>query len=45
MIFTIYMHKNKINNKIYIGQTIQKPEQRWKNGKAYKPCSYFYAAI
>ncbi len=45
MIFTIYMHKNKINNKVYIGQTIQKPEKRWKNGKTYKTCSYFHAAI
>lgn len=24
----IYLHKNKINNKVYIGQTTQKPEYR-----------------
>ena len=24
----IYMHRNKINNKVYIGQTTQKPEYR-----------------
>ncbi len=41
----IYMHKNKINNKIYIGQTIQYPENRWKNGAGYKTCTYFYRAI
>ena len=45
MIFTIYMHKNKINNKIYIGQTCQSPQQRWKNGHGYKTCTYFNAAI
>lgn len=43
--YTIYMHKNKINNKVYIGQTIQKPEDRWKNGKGYKNNYYFYNAI
>lgn len=46
MKYTIYMHKNKLNNKVYIGQTIQNPPaKRWKNGKAYKPCTYFYRAI
>lgn len=45
MIFTIYMHKNIINNKVYIGQTIQKPEDRWKNGMGYKNCTKFYNAI
>lgn len=45
MIHTIYAHINKINNKVYIGQTIQEPEKRWKKGKAYKPCTLFYAAI
>ena len=46
MIYTIYMHKNKINGKVYIGQTIQQqPEKRWKNGAGYKTCTYFYNAI
>ena len=39
------MHRNKINNKIYIGQTCQKPQYRWNHGNGYKECSYFYAAI
>ena len=44
--YTIYMHKNKLNNKVYIGQTKQeKLNNRWKNGKGYKSCTYFYHAI
>ena len=41
----IYMHRNLINNKVYIGQTIQKPEYRWNEGKGYKGSSLFYNAI
>lgn len=43
--YCIYLHKNKLNNKVYIGQTCQKPEYRWNNGEGYKNCSYFYKAI
>ena len=43
--FYIYMHKNKINNKVYIGQTKQQPEKRWGvNGNGYKT-QMFYDAI
>lgn len=43
---TIYLHRNKINNKVYIGQTIQTDlKDRWKNGAGYKTCTYFYNAI
>ena len=43
---TIYLHRNKINNKVYIGQTIQDNlNYRWKNGKGYNTCTYFYNAI
>lgn len=42
---TIYLHRNKSNGKVYIGQTIQSIENRWKNGNGYKPCTYFYKAI
>ena len=31
----VYMHTNKINNKVYVGQTCKKPEYRWNNGKGY----------
>ena len=42
---TIYLHRNKSNGKVYIGQTIQPIESRWKNGNGYKTCTYFYNAI
>lgn len=43
--FTIYMHKNKINQKVYIGQTSQPVEKRWKNGNGYQRHPSFYSAI
>ena len=44
--YIIYLHKNKINHKCYVGQTCQKPEQRWgRNGQGYHQQSYFYRAI
>ena len=40
------MHKNKINGKMYIGQTCQTLKQRAQsNGNHYKPCTVFYKAI
>lgn len=41
----IYMHKNKKDGKIYIGQTIQKPEIRWSNGKGYMGSPLLWDAI
>ena len=44
--YTVYQHKNKINGKIYIGITSQKPEQRWgSQGCNYKSSPHFYSAI
>lgn len=43
--YTVYIHRNKINGKIYVGQTCQKPEKRWDNGKGYETSSKFYKAI
>lgn len=44
--YCVYKHTNKINNKVYIGQTCQKPEYRWgSKGQNYKSNPYFYSAI
>lgn len=42
---TVYAHINKANKKIYIGQTFQEPEKRWRNGTGYKSSPYFWNAI
>ena len=43
---TIYKYTNKINNKIYIGQTRMSLLKRAKyNGSGYKHCPHFYSAI
>lgn len=39
----IYKHTSP-SGKVYIGQTGQKPENRWENGRGYKS-GYFYCAI
>lgn len=44
-IFCVYMHKNKITGKVYIGATSNKPETRWANGLGYKGNKKFYADI
>ena len=44
--YIVYQHKNKINGKIYIGITSQKPEDRWgSQGCNYKSSPHFYSAI
>lgn len=44
--YAVYQHKNKINGKVYIGITSQKPEQRWgSQGCNYKSSPHFYSAI
>lgn len=44
--YIVYQHKNKINNKVYIGITCQIPEARWgSQGQKYKSSPYFYSAI
>lgn len=42
----IYIHKNKQNNKMYIGCTYQNPPQlRWRHPSLYRSCKTFYEAI
>ena len=43
--YKIYAHINKLNGKMYIGQTKQELEQRWRNGEGYKKSPRFYNAI
>ena len=47
MNYTIYCHRNKINNKAYIGQTSCTPyTKRWTgSGSPYEKCRYFQNAI
>ena len=42
--YTVYRHITP-SNKVYIGITKQKPEQRWNNGNGYKNNKHFYRAI
>lgn len=43
--YIVYMHKNKINNKVYIGITCQKTNFRWGAGSGYRKQPKFYHAI
>lgn len=44
--YKIYMHKNKINGKIYIGKTKRSLNARWKsNGEGYKTSPHMWNAI
>lgn len=44
-IYCVYMHKNLINGKIYIGQSSNLKDRWSRNGERYKGCTHFYAAI
>lgn len=43
--WTVYLHRNRINNKMYVGITSRNPETRWQNGTAYKRNPHFNSAI
>ena len=43
--YIIYMHINKENNKVYIGQTKQRLDKRSKNGYGYKNNKHFWSSI
>lgn len=42
--WTVYVHISP-SNKYYVGETSQKPERRWRNGKGYEHNVYFWRAI
>lgn len=43
--YKIYMHRNLINNKVYIGQTRDDLKRRFKSGYGYRSSPHFYASI
>lgn len=44
--YTIYKYTNKVNNKVYIGQTSKSLKERAQaNGRNYRECRRFYNAI
>lgn len=44
MAYSVYKHTSS-SGKVYIGITMNKPEERWKNGNGYKTCILFRRAI
>lgn len=45
MVYCVYCHTNKINQKKYVGITRNIPERRWNNGRGYVNNKYFSRAI
>lgn len=43
--YTVYIHKNKINNKRYVGITSTSLKDRWQEGYGYKTQSIFFDDI
>lgn len=44
--YVVYVHINKTNLKVYVGQTGQSLQRRWRNGRGYLNCkTYFSNAI
>lgn len=43
--YCVYKHSNKINGKVYIGITSQKPNKRWDCGRGYQKNKHFWDAI
>jgi len=43
--YTVYMHKNKFDGKMYVGITCQDPKKRWLNGHGYSFNPHFNRAI
>src|SRR5208282_2218302 len=45
MINTVYLLKNLVNKKVYIGQTWKTLSERFRNGTGYSKCYYINNAI
>ena len=45
IVWVVYCHINKINQKKYVGITSQTAQKRWKNGFGYTSSPHFYVAI
>lgn len=43
--YTVYLHINPKNGKVYVGITNQNVHKRWKNRHGYVKCKKFYNAI
>ena len=43
--YTVYLHINKVNRKVYVGITSMRVENRWREGKGYKKCEIMNRAI
>lgn len=44
--YSVYIHINKINQKVYVGMTSRIPAERWgHNGNNYRTSPHFYNAI
>ena len=43
--YTVYLHVNKVNGKVYVGITSMRVENRWREGKGYKKCEIMNRAI
>lgn len=44
-VWSVYVHINKTNGKLYFGITSSKPRVRWRYGYGYSGCRYFNYAI
>lgn len=43
--YIVYIHRNMVNQKVYIGMTSRRAKQRWKRGNGYKLQPEFYREI
>jgi group I intron endonuclease len=43
--YVVYKHTNRINGKVYVGQTVQEPKIRFLSGHGYKANKHFSSAI